>query len=160
MQLADRVAVMNAGRLEQVGAPEEVFNQPDNTFTAEFFGKADFLPAWRDGEYLACEVGSIPWSPEWGTFTIEKHTLQVMVRPDCLDMEIDEAGNGLVVSREFLGAFNIYAVDLASGHRVKVMQSHIAQFEPGSRVRVYLREGHRPIPFANGYGLDRAAGYY
>ena len=52
---------MNAGHIEQLGSPEAIFHNPDNRFTAEFFGTADFLPAWQEGDLLACEVGSAPW---------------------------------------------------------------------------------------------------
>ena len=73
-----------------------------------------------------------------------------MVRPDCLDMDRDEEGNGVVRQREFLGAFNLYSVELSSGRRVRVMKSHIAQFEPGAPVRIFLRHGHSLLPFVNG----------
>ncbi|CAI8041086.1 Putrescine transport ATP-binding protein PotG [Geodia barretti] len=153
MQLADRMAVMNEGRIEQLGSPEQVFNYPDTRFAAEFFGTADFLPAWRDGAYLTSEVGRIPWSEAWATPSRTDDELQVMVRPDCLDMEPEEEGNGVVVQREFLGAFNLYSVGLDSGRRVQVMQSHLARFDPGTRVRTFLREGHQPLPFIDGQAL-------
>ena len=153
MQLADRMAVMNEGRIEQLGSPEQVFNYPDTRFAAEFFGTADFLPAWRDGAYLTSEVGRIPWSEAWATPSRTDDELQVMVRPDCLDIEPEEEGNGVVVQREFLGAFNLYSVGLDSGRRVQVMQSHLARFDPGTRVRTFLREGHQPLPFIDGQAL-------
>ncbi len=152
MQLADRVAVMNQGRIEQLGTPEAVFNYPDNRFTAEFFGIADFMPAWRDGKRLACEVGSIPWRAG----DHPDGELQIVVRPDCLDMDISEEGNGVVVQKEFLGGFNLYRVELASGQKVQVMQSHIMQYQPGTKVSVFLRAGHRPQFFVNGRATNAA----
>ena len=153
MQLADRVAVMNRGRIEQLGSPEQVFNSPDTRFTAEFLGAADFLPAWLDGEQLTCELGSVPGQAGASTPLPDDGELQVMVRPDCVNMECDDEGNGFIVQREFQGHFNMYTVGLDSGRRVQVMQSHLARFEPGTRVKVFLRDGHRPLPFLNGRAL-------
>ena len=150
MQLGDRVVVMNAGRIEQLGSPESIFHSPDNRFTAEFFGTADFLPAWQEGDFLACEVGSMPWPAFWPSPWPEHKVLQVMVRPDCMDIVPDAGGDCVVTGREFLGAFYMYAVALPSGGRVQVMKSHVEHVETGARVRIILREGHRLLPFIDG----------
>ncbi len=49
MLLSDRIAVMNAGRVEQVGRPDEVYEKPRTLFVASFFGDANILPARLDG---------------------------------------------------------------------------------------------------------------
>ena len=79
---------------------------------------ADFLPAWKDEDHLASEVGRLPWPDFWPTPWPEHRELQVMVRPDCLEIVSDENGSGTVVAREFLGAFNIYSVELPSATTV------------------------------------------
>lgn len=43
LALADRIAVMNDGRIEQVGSPEEIYNNPKNRFVADFIGKINFI---------------------------------------------------------------------------------------------------------------------
>ena len=159
MQIGDRIAVMNEGRIEQLGSPESIFHSPDNRFTAEFFGKADFLPAWQDGDRLACEVGSAPWPTFWPSPWPERKVLQVMVRPDCMDIIPDPTGDSVVASREFLGAFHMYTVELPSGQQVQVIKSHVEHVEIGSRVRVFLREGHRILPFIDGQIFFDALAY-
>ena len=159
LQLADRVAVMNEGRIEQIGHPEEVFHNPDTRFAAEFFGAADFLPAWRDGDFLASEVGQMPWPTFWPSPWPANRELQVMLRPDCVDIAPDENGSGRVVGREFMGAFNLYSVEVASGNRVRVMTSHIVHLDAGTRVSVFLREGHRLLPFVSGRAFFNAPEY-
>ena len=49
MLLSERIAVMNAGRVEQVGRPDEVYEKPRTLFVASFFGDANILPARLDG---------------------------------------------------------------------------------------------------------------
>ena len=146
MLLGDRVAVMQNGRIEQQGDPERVFHHPDTPFAAEFLGIADFLPAWRDAEYLVSEVGRAPWPA--ACFT--GRDLRVMIRPDCIDIAPDESGTGIVLLREFRGNFNLYTVGLPSGGRVRVLKSHLAHLEPGTRVAVSMRAGHRMQPFVDG----------
>lgn len=150
MQLGDRVVVMNEGRIEQLGSPEHIYHHPDSRFTAEFFGTADFLPAWQDGDFLACEVGRMSWPPFWPTPWPKHRALQIMVRPDCMDILPDPAGDCTVMRREFLGAFHMYGVALPSGQEVQVLKSHVEDVEPGSRVWIALREGHRLLPFIDG----------
>ena len=159
LQLGDRVAVMNQGRIEQLGSPEEVFHNPNTRFAAEFFGTADFLPAWQDGDYLTSEVGQTLWPDFWPSPWPANRELQIMVRPDCLDIAPDENGNGLVVGKEFLGAFNIYSVELPSNNRVRVMVSHITHLDTGTRVCVFPREGHRLLPFIGGRAFFNAPEY-
>ena len=160
MQLGDRVVVMNEGRIEQIGSPETVFHHPDTRFAAEFFGTADFLPAWRDGDCLTSEVGRMPWPSFWPDPWPPERELQVMVRPDCLDIIPDDAGECTVSAREFMGAFNIYSVALPSGQKVQVMKSHVARLEPGARVSVSLRQGHRLLPFIDGRAFFDGPAYY
>lgn len=159
LQLGDRVAVMNEGHIEQLGSPEEVFHHPDTKFAAEFFGAADFLPAWRDGDHLVSEVGQVAWPSFWPSPWPDAPELQIMVRPDCVDIAPDENGNALVSGKEFLGAFNIYGVDLPSGIRVRVMTSHTLQLDVGTRVRIFPRDGHRLLPFVGGRAFFNAPEY-
>ena len=158
MLLGDTIAVMQAGRTEQIGSPEALFHHPDTQFAAEFFGTADFLPAWPDGAELATEIGRRPWPELWPTPGPAHRNLQVMVRPDCLDISADESGadesgGGVIARREFLGAFYLYVVALPSGRRVRVLKSHITHLEVGARVRVFVRAGHTLLPFSDGMAL-------
>ena len=70
-----------------------------------------------------------------------------MVRPDCLDCRPAEDGPGVVVEREFRGAFYLYRVQLPSGATVRCLLSHTAEYPLGSSVSVNLRQGHHLRPF-------------
>jgi len=62
MTLADRIVVMNAGRIEQIGTPMELYNKPANMFVAGFIGspQMNFLPAERLGRSDAATIGVRP----------------------------------------------------------------------------------------------------
>jgi thiamine transport system ATP-binding protein len=64
--LADRVAVMRAGRITQTGPPDEVWRRPADEDTARFLGCGLFLPAGVSDGVATCELGSapLPWAPE------------------------------------------------------------------------------------------------
>jgi multiple sugar transport system ATP-binding protein len=61
MTLGERIAVMRAGQLEQVGSPEELYEHPDNVFVAGFIGSPsmNFLPSSRDGDTLRTPLGDV-----------------------------------------------------------------------------------------------------
>lgn len=69
LELADRVAVMNNGRIEQVGAPEVIYHQPATPFVCEFIGKVNRFTVRRDGEGLGAGgwwLDGDPWQGRFG----------------------------------------------------------------------------------------------
>ncbi|PKB70625.1 MAG: hypothetical protein BZY87_08800 [SAR202 cluster bacterium Io17-Chloro-G6] len=155
--VGDVVAVMNEGQVEQTGSPEEIFHHPATKFVAQFIGMVDFLPANHDDGRLHTEVGSIQWpGGDWPGLQLDgvaaangngDNKLEVMVRPDCLDCLPAEDGPGVVVEREFRGAFYLYRVQLPSGATVRCLLSHTAEYPLGANVSVNLRNGHHLRPF-------------
>ncbi|WP_374355032.1 putative 2-aminoethylphosphonate ABC transporter ATP-binding protein [Chitinimonas sp.] len=59
LALADTIAVMNQGRIEQVGTPEQIYRQPASRFVAEFVGKANWLPV-QVGEDRVARINEVP----------------------------------------------------------------------------------------------------
>ncbi len=115
--LADRVAVMNHGRLQQLGTPPELYRRPANRFVASFLGRANFLPATvrglEDGE-LVCELADgIHWHARPGTAlppaTLGAH-VHLMVRPEAFEIlgphqeGGDDALRVRLLERRFAGA--------------------------------------------------------
>ena len=171
LTVGDEVAVMNEGRLEQIGSPSAVFYSPESRFAAQFVGTVDFLPVCVAGGQMTCELGELHWhgdasehhcgepdAPVWANATagdLADEQLEVMVRPDCLECYPDDDGQGVIVEREFQGAFYQYRVRLPSGREVRCLMSHIAEYPVGATVSLRLREGHRVRLFVNG----RLAGF-
>ncbi|MGS1080098.1 sulfate/molybdate ABC transporter ATP-binding protein [Pseudoxanthomonas beigongshangi] len=88
LELADRVAILNAGRLEQVGTPAEVYDAPASPFIYSFVGAVNRLPArWHGGE-LHAEGAALPVAGH----ARGEGAAEVFVRPE--DLRIDPAGHG------------------------------------------------------------------
>jgi len=83
MSVSDRIVVMRAGRIEQVGAPIEVYQRPRTRFVAEFLGAANLIPAQRVDGTLRTPLGNLEAraQPEWnaGTLVIRPEHVRIVV---------------------------------------------------------------------------------
>ncbi|CAM3522530.1 ABC transporter ATP-binding protein [Nocardioides dubius] len=137
LSIADRVVVMRAGRIEQVGSPQEVFEAPANRFVATFMGDADFLPVTvRDG-VASCELGELP------TPAGAPASQDVVLRPH--EVTVSPGGPAEVVGVEYHGAFTLATVQLASGARVRSWLPPHTAHRVGERVSAGLAPGARPV---------------
>ncbi|WP_328832665.1 ABC transporter ATP-binding protein [Streptomyces sp. NBC_00252] len=145
LSIADRVAVMRAGRLEQCAAPAELYGRPATPFVAEFVGTMSRLPGrLTDGavEVLGQRLpvdGEAPAGPD----------VDVLVRPEAIDVRADETGDARVVATAFLGAVVRVTVRLGDDTEVKAdLPTHEATtLGAGVAVRVSLPE--RPVLVAD-----------
>jgi iron(III) transport system ATP-binding protein len=138
LDLGDRIAVMNAGRLEQCGRPETVFAAPASRFVAEFLGRTDFLPGQVTPEGILTEIGLLaqPVAHAPGT------AVEVAFRPDDVQIQPDPGATAQVSERRYQGTVNLYAVRLSSGRLVHSLQPHTRRIAPGTAVRVLAEPGH------------------
>ena len=132
--MGDRVAVMNAGRLEQVGTPEEIFHHPGTRFAARFLGNADFIPATATEDGLVTEIGVLRPPPRIPPGT----AVEVMVRPDDVAIRPSDSGTGRVMGRVFRGMHYLYVLSLPSGMVVHSLQHHTAYYQQGTPMDISL----------------------
>ena len=111
MRISDRIAIMNGGRIEQLGTAREIYAAPQTRFVADFLGKINFIPArlalGKGGELVAqSPIGDVPIGPHDGLASGTAVTLGI--RPD--EVELGPASGdggfrtrGIVVERSFLG---------------------------------------------------------
>ncbi len=116
LAIADRVAVLDAGRLEQVGSPQEVYAAPTTAFVAAFVGVVNRLAATPDGPGRVRVLG-VPARLDASGDGADPST--VLVRPEALTVGAPDAGGpgepGRVVTRTFLGAVTRLVVATAHG---------------------------------------------
>lgn len=133
LAIGDRIAVMRAGRIVQLGTPEDVFHAPTCRFVAAFMGEADFV---RREE--ADDLVDDRWDAA-GAGTL------VMVRPDDVTFDASGTGQARVVAAEFRGSVWNYTIELASGARVHSIRSHLEHVPIGTAVDARIRAGHTPV---------------
>ncbi|HEX2095561.1 MAG TPA: ABC transporter ATP-binding protein, partial [Longimicrobiaceae bacterium] len=157
--LADRVAVLDRGRLQQHGTPEALYGAPANAFVAGFIGRANFLPAVvesRESDRVVCRLeGGARWEARAGDGApAPGATVRLMVRPEALRIlpESTEGDNtalpGRVLDRRFAGAASFYRVAV-EGAEVLV-QGGVADARVGEPVAVRPAPGPPLIAFAAG----------
>ncbi|MEV0176249.1 ABC transporter ATP-binding protein [Streptomyces sp. NPDC050803] len=139
LSMADRVAVMRAGRLEQCAAPAELYGRPATAFVAEFVGTMSRIPGSLKGSEVEVLGQRLPVDGEApGTGEVD-----VLVRPEAVRVRPDETGGAQVVATAFLGAVVRVTVRLDGGTEVKAdLPAHEAP-AVGAAVRVSLPE--RPV---------------
>jgi iron(III) transport system ATP-binding protein len=130
--LADRVGVLNAGRLEQVAPPYELYHRPGTRFVAEFVGAADFLRSMVTEDGIVSELGTLARQPGCAP----GQAVDIMIRPDDIDFIPHPDGDVVVIGRQFLGAEHLYRLRLTSGASVHSVQPATTLYPVGTRVRV------------------------
>lgn len=126
LSMSDQIVVMNAGSMEQIGTPEEVYETPATAFVADFLGKANMLAGTVssvDGSTatVALAAGQVI------TVTPPKplalgSAVTVVVRPQKLSVGPSTAGNrlkGRIVSNSYLGGSAIYEIDVGGGTTIR-----------------------------------------
>jgi iron(III) transport system ATP-binding protein len=146
--IGDLVAVMRQGVLEQVGTPAEIYHQPRTRFVADFMGQTDFLPGLVTDQGIETPLGVLDQPCPGGPGT----RLDVVVRPDDVQLAAAEAGNGYIADRRFTGMAYIYSVVLNDGRRIHSWQPHTLDLALGQPVLATLDPGHPLTCFRNGQG--------
>lgn len=136
--IADRVGVLNHGLLEQLDHSEAIYHTPATRFIAGFVGSADFVPGLVQGERIITELGTFP--NQQGL--VVGQAVEMMIRPDDIDLVLDEASEATVLTRQFRGAENLYCVRLPSGRKIHSSQGSTKLIEPGTRVTVKANPTH------------------
>ncbi|MFB6305053.1 MAG: ABC transporter ATP-binding protein [Haloferacaceae archaeon] len=144
MSISDRVAVMNSGRIEQVGEPEHVFQHPRSRFVASFLGHASFLPGFVHGDEVTTGLGPVPRDRVHGlSDEYDRANVDLLVRPDDLRaLPAEGEGDGHIRTRRYLGPTILYEVELHDGATVECMHNHDESIPLDTPVRLDLQADH------------------
>ena len=136
--MADDVAVLNNGKLEQFAPPETMYHLPVSPFVAEFVGQADFIPGTIQDSVVVTRLGPFPvpkgyrGGPE----------VVVMIRPDDVQICGNTNGDGTIESRQFRGSETIYGIRLESGDLVHSSEASTQFFPLDSKVDLKVIATH------------------
>ena len=136
LAVADRVAVMRAGRIEQIGTPEDLYVRPATPFVADFVGLSNRVP----GELAAGRISAYGTTFDVLGDPQPDGPVLAYVRPE--DVVLAPAGSGIpatVVASSFLGSLRRTAVRLDDGTLLSVQHDVGVQPSAGDSVRVMFR---------------------
>ena len=136
MTMSDRIAVMRSGRIDQIGAPENVYERPATEFVAAFLGASNLLDGTVgpvEGEHRTIELTSgekirVPAAAMNGA----DDAIRLGVRPE--KIRITQAGGGpdgdntiegTVKTATFVGVSNVYTIETRDGHTVTVYAQNL-----------------------------------
>jgi spermidine/putrescine ABC transporter ATP-binding subunit len=149
LALSDRVAVMNRGRIEQIGTPDEIYDFPQTRFVADFIGLSEFVEGEtrsidRDaGRALVAARGleiQVPVSAEMAPH----QKVLFFIRPNNIELLSPAESGGLntfdgaVEKMTYLGDRNDYRVRLGEGVTMRVQTDGKVRFREGDPVRVRM----------------------
>ncbi len=143
LAIADKVAVMNQGRLVQLDTPEIIYQRPASRFVAEFVTQANFVAAVRRGDGWKTGLGLLKLAGE----VADQGDL--MIAQEDLEIVADEKGELLVQGRQFLGRVYQYSLLMRSGEVLQVRTGAGQRLSVGTRVRAIVNcERVRVFPTA------------
>ncbi|MGW2653203.1 ABC transporter ATP-binding protein [Streptomyces sp. NPDC001478] len=167
MTMADTVAVMNAGRVEQLGAPAELYENPRTTFVANFLGTSNLIEGEvvSAGDEITVSAGGgklrLPAGRCAGP-TATGGRLLLGIRPEKISLSrADEAGaiadgrnrvTGRIVDSSFIGVSTQYVVESPAGKALHVYEQNVESrsgLTPGAEVVLHWNPDHT-------FGLDAA----
>jgi iron(III) transport system ATP-binding protein len=135
LSLVDRIAVMQAGRVLQVGEPAALYAHPADRFVATFVGDADLISGRVEDGAVATAVGRLATTGDGGGGALTGD-VDVALRPERVRLRLDGAGQGVVRGITYFGHDQLVEVGLEDGGRVRSRMGPVRTFEPGDRVSV------------------------
>ncbi|MCK2026412.1 ABC transporter ATP-binding protein [Microbacterium sp. SSW1-47] len=132
LAVSDRIAVMNAGRIEQIGTPEELYTAPSTAGVAAFVGLSSVVSGVAEGDHV------VVWGQRLPLQTPADGPVDVYLRPENVHFasEADAATDALVEESTFLGSMRRTLVRTESGELVRVQHAPGVHPAFGDRVRI------------------------
>jgi iron(III) transport system ATP-binding protein len=148
MALSDRIVVFERGKVQQIGAPREIYEHPANLFVADFMGLLNRLPAvlvaHTDG-IARVRVGTHELSAAIAPQVVAgAGAVTVVIRPEAIRVgdgtAVENRLSGTVVDTTFLGNIIDYQIDIG-GSVLRVQADRRTVLEPGARVALAVAVG-------------------
>ncbi len=130
LTMSDRIAVMNAGRIEQCGTPEDIYEHPATGFVASFMGTSNLMNGtYRDGEVTLDKGPALPVGARTGI--ADGTAVSVSLRPEKIWLSDFEPGmaklSGVLRETVYSGPTTTYLIELAPGMTLSVLEQNTAR---------------------------------
>ena len=151
LSLSDRIAVMHQGKIEQIGSPRQIYEQPSTAFVADFIGDTNLLTgkiADRDRATLQVETNTglkiVVHQHDYTETPTVSTSMTVSVRPEKIKLSLEHPTTrtncfaGKLLHVMYLGTHVHYLVELNSGDRITVLQPNTGSILADTHVPVYV----------------------
>jgi len=158
LAMSDKVAIMDQGRIAQIGTPEELYGTPASAYVADFIGSANIIavplePARQAASSLRYQLSGRTLDGVAGAARVDGENAILIARPEELTLAaaapvVANAVPGAVLRRQYLGFKTTYRIQLHDGPEIRVdlgAGSRHADFHPGDAVQVVLPPASRLI---------------
>lgn len=142
---ADKIALMQAGKIVQIGAPQQLYNFPESRYTADFMGKSNYVEVTVENvNSFQSDFGSL--SSDCAIEHNKGSKLQLLLRPEQFEIHASEDGQASIADIDCLGAFQMVSVCF-KGKSYLVRQSHQqSNYKVGDKVDLTMTN-HRFVLF-------------
>ena len=149
LSIADRLAVLDQGRLLQIGSPQEVYTHPNSRFVAQFIGETTFVEGrvkgWLD-DRAEVDTAAGVWTAQAEDKLEAGETVWLSVRPEAVQLHTDRADGPNVFKAElhatiYLGEVAQHAVDLGGDVSLKALETRprlVARDDTRAETRLYV----------------------
>lgn len=143
LTMSDRIAVINQGRVYQVGSPLEIYEQPTSRFVADFIGETNFLEGQvesvTDGQVVVMVDGAVRVNAVTARPVSPGQIVTVAIRPEKISLQQDRGACGQIEELVYIGTDTRYVVRLTDRTRLTVRMQNISardaqQFHQGKTV--------------------------
>jgi spermidine/putrescine transport system ATP-binding protein len=148
LTMSDRLAVMNGGQVEQIGAPQDVYEDPETLFVADFLGVSNLMDATAQGAHDGrCRVRADTFELAAGSGAIDiTGPAKIVIRPERIELESREAPGpnrlpGMVERLVYVGSAVQVIVRVATGDALQVLVPNTGKalpYQQGTPVQVHL----------------------
>jgi iron(III) transport system ATP-binding protein len=142
MTTSDLIAVMNGGRIDQLGTPEDIYARPESEFVARFIGASNVIKgAALDGNHISFAgatmkvVGAPLTSGHSAVVAIRQHDIELSTQAPASPQN---AIKGVVTRQVYLGAARDYMVEVADGTNLRATTPNETNVPKGSEVWLTL----------------------
>ena len=135
LTMSDTIVVMSQGRIQQIGTPQDIYNEPKNAFVADFIGESNILDGVMLGDYEVRFSGQTFRCVDKGFDAGER--VDVVVRPEDVDIVAGDKGKllGTVTSVTFMGVHYEVIVDIGGFKWMIQTTDFVAE---GERVGLFI----------------------
>lgn len=149
--MSDRIAVMHQGKIEQVGSPKQIYEQPHTPFVADFIGNTNLFPGQITRidhprlQILTQNGLKIIVQPQDNTVCQSTKSVVVSIRPEKIHLSLDlpsvqfNCFEGRLLQVMYLGTHVQYLVELLSGDHLTVLQPNIGNILSVPHTPIYVR---------------------